>query len=44
MGMDTRRIRSAFDEHGGKMELDYVLDLEHAVAMRNKFQLQVREN
>ena len=44
MGMDTRRIRAAFDEHGGKMELDYVLDLEHAVAVRNKFQIQVRES
>jgi len=44
MGMDTRRISAAFDEHGGKMELDYVIDLEHAAAIRNKFQLQVREN
>ena len=44
MGMNTRRIRAAFDEHGGKMELDYVLDLEHAAAIRNKFHLQVREN
>ncbi len=44
MGMDTRSIRSSFDEHGGRMELDYVLDLEHAAAVRNKFHLQVREN
>lgn len=44
MGMDTRRIRAAFDEHGGSMELDYVLDLEHAAAIRNKFHLQVRES
>ena len=44
MGMDTRRIRAAFDENGGNMELDYVLDLEHAAAIRNKFQIQVRES
>ena len=44
MGMDTRKVSAVFDEHGGKMELDYVLDLEHAVAVRNKFRLQVREN
>ena len=44
MGMDTRRIRAAFDENGGNMELDYVLDLEHAAAIRNKFQLRVRES
>lgn len=44
MGMDTRRIKSAFDEHGGSMELDYVLDLEHAVAIRNRLNLRVRES
>lgn len=43
MGMATRSIKAAFDEHGGRMELDYVLDLEHAAAIRNKFHLQVRE-
>lgn len=43
LGMDTRRVSAAFDEHGGKMELDYVLDLEHAAAVRNKLRLQVRD-
>lgn len=43
MRMDTRKIRARFDEHGGDMELDYVLDLEHLVAVRNKFQLRVTE-
>ena len=44
MGMSTRKICAAFDEHGGSMELDYVLDLEHAAAVRNKICLKVREN
>ena len=43
MGMDTRRLSARFDEHGGAMELDYVLDLEHMVAVRNRFRLRVRE-
>lgn len=44
MGMSTRKISAAFDEHGGSMELDYVLDLEHSAAVRNKICLKVREN
>lgn len=44
MGMDTRRIRAAFDENGGNMELDYVLNLEHVAAIRNKFQIRVKES
>jgi len=43
MGMSTRKISAAFDEHGGSMELDYVLDLDHTAAVRNKLCLHVRE-
>ena len=43
MGMDTRRLSARFDEHGGAMELDYGLDLEHMVEVRNRFRLRVRE-
>ncbi|MBQ9686800.1 MAG: DUF1934 domain-containing protein [Oscillospiraceae bacterium] len=43
MHMDTRGIRSRFDSDGGKMEIDYVLDLEHAMVSRNRFQVTVRE-
>lgn len=41
LGMDTRHICSRFNEHGGDMELDYVLNLEHMVAVRNKFRIRV---
>ena len=41
--MDTHRLRADFNEHGGTAELDYVLDLAHAVAVRNKFHLRVSE-
>ena len=43
MGVDTRRIRKHMDENGGKVEIDYVVDMEHAVAARNRFQITVTE-
>ena len=41
MHLETRGIRSSFDGDGGKMKIDYVLDLEHAMVSRNLFQLTV---
>jgi uncharacterized beta-barrel protein YwiB (DUF1934 family) len=43
MHMNTRGLKSRFNEHGGQMEIDYVLDMEHAFASRNKFHLTVKE-
>ena len=43
MGVDTRSIRQSVNEHGGKVEIDYVVDMEHAVATRNRFQITVTE-
>lgn len=43
MGVDTRRIRKHMDENGGNVEIDYVVDMEHAVAARNRFQITVTE-
>ncbi|MCR5664442.1 MAG: DUF1934 domain-containing protein [Oscillospiraceae bacterium] len=44
LGMNTQRVDTAFNEHGGRAELDYVLDLQHAVASRNKLRISVRES
>lgn len=44
MGVETRRIDAALGEHGGKLELDYDIDFNHAPMGRNKFKIQVREN
>ncbi len=41
--MDTRGVNSRFNEHGGHMEIDYVLDMEHAFVSRNRFRLTVKE-
>ena len=43
MHMDTRNMNARFNEHGGHMEIDYVLDMEHAFASRNRFRLTVKE-
>ena len=41
LSMNTRRISCRFDEYGGEMELDYVLDMEHMVVSSNVFRLRV---
>ena len=43
MGVDTHRIKNGLGEHGGDMEIDYVLDFDNAVVGRNKFRIHVRE-
>ena len=43
MGIDTRKICHDLGEHGGSMEIDYVVDMEHVAVTRNKFKLNVRE-
>ena len=42
MHIDTRRILFRFDEQGGELEIDYVLDLEHAFVTRNVFRVEVK--
>ena len=42
-GVDTRKIRQSFGENGGDMEIDYVVNMEHAFATRNKFQITVKQ-
>lgn len=44
MGVDTRRIDTQLDEHGGNLELDYDIDFNHTLMGRNKFKINVREN
>ena len=43
MGLDTHRISSPLGPRGGDMEIDYVVDFDHAVVGRNKFRINVRE-
>lgn len=43
MGIDTRRIAQSMGEAGGRVEIDYVVNMEHVVASRNKFEITVQE-
>lgn len=43
LGVKTNRIRQRFDENGGELEVDYVLDMEHALVMKNKIELNIRQ-
>ena len=43
MGIDTRRIAQSMGETGGRVEIDYVVNMEHVVASRNKFEITVQE-
>ena len=43
MGVDTRSIRQSVNEHGGQVEIDYVVDMEHAVVARNRFSITIRQ-
>ena len=43
MGINTRRIAQNMGESGGSVEIDYVVDMEHVVASRNRFEINVRE-
>lgn len=43
MGLDTRRLDCALDEHGGDMEIEYDVDFERYFVSRNTFRVNVRE-
>lgn len=43
MGVDTHTISHRLGEHGGDMEIDYVVDFDHAVVGYNYFKINVRE-
>ncbi len=43
LGLDTRRLECALDEHGGSMEIEYDLDFERSFLSRNTFKIDVRE-
>ena len=42
LGVDTRKINAVFDDNGGELSIDYVVNMEHAVVSRNKLNMSVR--
>ena len=43
LGINTRKIKHSFNESGGRMEVDYVMDMEHEMVSRNKIFLRIKE-
>ena len=43
VGIKTHRMDCRMDDHGGSIEINYAIEIEHAVAGQNLFQIQVRE-
>lgn len=43
MGVNTNSVQCRLGEHGGFMDIDYVVDVEHAVIGRNRFHIAIRE-
>ncbi len=43
MGLDTRRIINRLGTHGGEMEIEYSVDMDHTIVGRNRFFIRVQE-
>lgn len=42
MGVSTRRMKVDLDDTGGSIEIDYAIEIDHAVAGQNVFQIYVK--
>lgn len=42
IGVNTRRMKVHLSEDGGEIEINYALEVDHAVASENLFQISVR--
>lgn len=43
IGVNTRHLLAELDEHGGEIEIDYAVEIDHAIAGRNIFRINVKE-
>ena len=43
VGIETRRLKNTVDEAGGDLEIDYAIEIDHAVAGENLFHIDVRQ-
>ena len=43
IGISTRRMKTNLGRSGGDIEIDYAIEIDHAVAGQNLFQINVRE-
>lgn len=43
IGVNTNHLLAEVDEHGGAIEVDYAIEVDHAIAGRNIFQIKIKE-
>lgn len=43
IGVNTRRLSARLDDKGGDIEIDYAIEVDHALAGRNIFKISVKE-
>ena len=43
IGVNTRHLLTELDDQGGDIEIDYAIEIDHAIAGRNIFQIKVKE-
>lgn len=43
VGVAARKVRSTIGDHGGELEINYSIDIDHKLAGENRFSLKVRE-
>ena len=43
IGINTRKMRSSLNQDGGEIEIDYAIEIDHAVAGESLFRIHVRE-
>ena len=43
IGVNTRRLLADLNDQGGDIEIDYAIEIDHAIAGRNIFQIRVKE-
>ena len=41
--MNTRHLLADLSDKGGDIEIDYAIEIDHAIAGRSVFQIKVRE-
>lgn len=42
MELETRKVKARFDDFGGELSIDYVVNMEHTVASRNTLNMSVK--
>ena len=43
VGISTKKMHANLNERGGEIEIDYAIEIDHAVAGENMFHINVRE-